>query len=87
MALGFDEDEYLQARADHLERVKRIAKAQGVARGNEGGSDPSARGVADLSANPNAGEEEKAVSRNTDLQPTTAPRVRGQGTKIKGNQT
>jgi hypothetical protein len=87
MALGFDEDEYLQARADHLERVRRIAEAQGVARGNKGGSDPSARGVADLSANPNAGEEEKALSRNTDLQPTTAPRVRGRGTNINGDQT
>jgi len=35
--------------------------------------------VDDLSANPTAGAAEKAASRNTDLQPTTASRVRGAG--------
>jgi hypothetical protein len=79
MALGFDDDEYLAARQDHLERVKRIAEAQGSANGGNGGGDPAARGVADLSADPNAGKEEKAASRSTDLQPTTKPRVRGAG--------
>ena len=86
VALGFDDDEYLAARQDHLERVKRIAEAQGMASGNQS-SDPAARGVADLSANPHAGEEEKAASRNTDLRDTTARRVRGQGANIQGNQT
>jgi predicted RNA-binding protein with EMAP domain len=76
VALGFDDDEYLEARKDHAERVKRIAEAQGM---EKGGSDPAARGIADLSADPNAGKEEKAASRNTDLQDTTAQRVRGKG--------
>jgi len=76
IALGFDDDEYLEARKDHAERVKRIAEAQGAVKG---GSDPAARGVDDLSADPNAGKEEKAASRNTDLRDTTAPRVRGKG--------
>ena len=76
VALGFDDDEYLEARKDHAERVKRIAEAQGM---EKGGSDPAARGIADLSADPTAGKEEKAASRNTDLQDTTASRVRGKG--------
>ena len=78
VALGFDDDEYLKARVDHLERVKRIAEGQGVVRGS-GAGDPGARGVSDLSANPNAGEEEKMLSRDTTLQDTTAPNVRGAG--------
>jgi hypothetical protein len=76
VALGFDDDEYLAARKDHAERVKLIAESQGV---TKGGSDPAARGVPDLSADPLAGQQEKALSRNTDLQGTTAPRVRGKG--------
>jgi hypothetical protein len=44
-----------------------------------GAGDPAARGIPDLSADPNAGAEEKAASRNTDLQDTSASRVRGQG--------
>ena len=76
MALGFDDDEYLAARKDHAERLKLIAESQGM---NKGGSDPAARGVPDLSADPNAGAEEKAASRSTDLRDTTAQRVRGQG--------
>jgi len=83
VALGFDDDEYLSARQDHADRVKRIAEAQGMAgqhgQAGVGGGDPAARGVADLSANPTAGAAEKAASRNTDLQPTTAPRTRGAG--------
>jgi len=77
IALGFDDDEYLAAREDHAARIARIAEAQG--KGDEGEGDPGARGVRDLSANPNAGKDEKAASRNTDLRDTTAPRVRGKG--------
>lgn len=79
MALGFEDDEYIQAETDHLERIKRIAQAQGVERQNAVG-DPASRGVADLSADPaNAGKGEKELSRNTDLQDTTRSRVRGEG--------
>jgi hypothetical protein len=76
LALGFGEKEYLQAREDHAARVARIAEAQGIGQST---SDPASRGVSDLSVNQNAGTEEKATSRNTDLQDTTAPRVRGVG--------
>jgi len=80
VALGFDDDEFERAREDHLLRLERIAETQGV---TKGGSDPAARGLRDLSANANAGKDEKAASRNTDLQDTTARRVRGRGTKIQ----
>ena len=86
IALGFDDDEYEKAREDHADRVKRIAESQGIG-GDGGGGDPAARGVPDLSANPNAGAEEKTASRNTDLRDTTARRVRGQGADIQENQT
>ena len=82
VALGFDRDEYKKARADHMARIQRIAESQGVLQKEKDGqkaSDPGSRGLQDLSVNPNAGEQEKAVSRETDLQPTTAPRVRGKG--------
>jgi hypothetical protein len=74
LALGFGGEEYLQARKDHAARVARIAEAQGIK------SDPAARGIPDLSTAPaNAGSDEKTLSRNTDLQDTTVPRVRGKG--------
>jgi hypothetical protein len=77
LALGFGPDEHLQARQDHAARAERVAAAQGIGKST---SDPAARGISDLSADPlNAGNDEKAMSRNTDLQNTTAPRVRGQG--------
>jgi len=84
VALGFDDDEYLKAREDHAERVRRIAESQGV---GDGKGDPAARGIPDLSANPQAGAEEKADSRNTDLRDTTARRVRSKGADMQGNQT
>jgi hypothetical protein len=81
MALGFQDDEYLQAREDHAERVARIAESQGIGNGNQGGSgDPASRGVPDLSANPSgAGAYEKATSRDTTLRDNTKPPVRGAG--------
>jgi len=75
MALGFSDEEYLQARQDHIERVKRIAESQGVMKG----ANAAARGVADLAENPEGGAEEKELSRETDLEATTTPRVRGEG--------
>jgi hypothetical protein len=82
-AIGFEDNEYLQARNDHVARIERIAEAQGI--GNppvpgKPGSDPASRGVPDLSADPaNAGAAEKAAQRNTDLNPSTKPPVRGKG--------
>lgn len=78
IALGFKDDEYLTARDDHVARIERIAESQGD--NLTGGGDPAARGIDDLSADPaNAGKDEKAASRNTDLKDTTKKPVRGEG--------
>jgi len=74
IALGFTDDEYVQAREDHIARIKRIAETQGVVPSN-----PSARGVGDLASDEGGGKGEKVLSRETDLQGTTTPRVRGKG--------
>ena len=76
IALGYDEDEYEKARADHVARLERIAASQSAK------TDMGARGIPDLSANPQAGKEEKAASRDTTLQGSTASPVRGAG-KLK----
>ncbi len=82
MALGFNDDEHIVAREDHIRRAQEIAKAQGIARG---AGDPASRGVADLSADPaNAGKQEKEASRNTDLNTTTKKPVRGEGRGTTG---
>lgn len=47
IALGFQDDEYLQARADHAARVARIAEAQGVAAGRHASADPNTGSTAD----------------------------------------
>ena len=82
-AIGFEDNEYLQARKDHVARIERIAEAQGIGKPpvpGKPGSDPASRGVPDLSADPaNAGAAEKAAQRNTDLNPSTKPPVRGKG--------
>jgi len=108
MALGFNDDEHIQARADHAARAIRILQAQqkGGAFGDQTtgstkrdaadsktmgsdatnlsdvgqmNSDAGARGLSDLSANPGAGKEEKAVSRNTTFNNDIRSPVRGKG--------
>jgi hypothetical protein len=79
VALGFAEDEYMKARADHTERIKRIAETQGVTKGNNA----AARGVPDLAADMQGSVDEKTLSRETDLEMTTTPRVRGEGSTQK----
>jgi hypothetical protein len=75
VALGFDEKEHLQARKDHVARVKRIAEAQGAGEDN-----PAARGVEDLSGDPaNEGSDERADATDTTLSDSTKKPVRGEG--------
>lgn len=93
MALGFDEDEHLQAAKDHAARAIRVLQAQqkvaGVHAGGGAipgvaGTDPAARGLPDLSADPNkAPVDEKAASQDPTLADDHRPRVRGKG---KNNQ-
>jgi len=83
MALGFRDDEYLQARTDHLDRIIRIAQAQTSGVGAEVTvENPAARGLTDMAADPKIEtKEEKAVSRDTTLSDTTKIPVRGEGRK------
>ena len=78
IALGFPDDEHIQARKDHIDRLERIAKAQGIAKQD---SDPGSRGIPDLSANANAGKEEKAESRDRTFDGDNKDRTRGKGKK------
>jgi hypothetical protein len=94
VALGCNPGTAAKAQQAHIERMKVIAAAQGVpvgtgskstdpvAQGLPATSDPAARGVPDLSGDLDAGALEKADSRNADLQPNAAPRVRGKGKKL-----
>ena len=84
VALGFSDDEYLQAREDHLDRATRILAAQTAARGQgDAAESPAARGVTDLSAEPGQeGKEERAEATDTTLAETTKKPVRGKGRDI-----
>jgi hypothetical protein len=81
MALGFSEDEYLQARKDHTERAARILLAQTSARqaGGEDTESAGARGVEDISAEPTGeGKEERGQATETALKETTKKPQRGE---------
>ena len=78
IALGFSDEEYIQARKDHLERIMRIKEAQSS--GDEEDGREGARGVDDLASDPSKeGKEEKAESRDTTLRDTVNKPVRGEG--------
>lgn len=72
---GHPEEAAADAEKEHVKRATEIALAQAdaTAQANQ------ARGVADLSANPNEGKQEKAASRDTTMEADTTPRVRGEG--------
>jgi len=76
-ALGFPDDEYLQAREDHIARLMAIAEHQGVL--DKAPVSAASRGAVDLDDNPKSGVVEKEVSRDTTLQDTTKSRTRGRG--------
>jgi len=76
-ALGFPDDEYLQARKDHIARLLAIAEHQGVL--DSAPPTPGSRGVVDLDDNTNSGKDEKELSRDTTLKDTTKDRTRGEG--------
>lgn len=76
-ALGFADDEYLKARDDHAERIKRIQDAQTPP--DEGIDNPAARGVDDLSPDPSQeGREERRLQRQPDLREDGRDPVRGE---------
>lgn len=78
VALGFPDNEYLQAREDHIARITAIAEHQGVI--DKAPLGAASRGVVDLDDNPaNSGSDEKKLSRDTTFQNTTKNRTRGKG--------
>jgi len=83
MALGFKEDEYLQARKDHADRAARILLAQTSAREQGSGDEaesPGARGVEDISDAPEReGKEERVQATDPTLKESTKKSVRGEG--------
>jgi hypothetical protein len=88
-ALGFDgKTEIPKAQKDHEDRIERIQKAQAdptqPALGKAG--DPAARGKPELSANPNAGKEEKAQATDTTKSDSTKKPTRGEGKKVNGDK-
>jgi hypothetical protein len=72
---GHPEEAAKDAEEEHIRRATEIAVAQADATAEAN----QARGVDDLSANPNEGKEEKAASRDTTMEADTTPRVRGAG--------
>lgn len=80
MALGFSEDEYLQARKDHADRAARILLAQTSAKEQVADAEkPGARGVEDISAEPvQEGKEERKQAVDTTLKESTKKPQRGE---------
>lgn len=68
---GYPEGEVEQAKKDHAERIARIAISQTQGLG-------AARGVDDLSTDPNQGKDEKTLSRMTEYDDTPTDKTRGE---------
>ncbi len=85
MALGFAPDEYIQARKDHMERIKRIAESQAKGLGAGAEVNAGARGLKDLSTDPKEGVKEREDATDTTLADTTKKPVRGKGKNNKGD--
>jgi len=95
IALGFNENEYLQAQKDHVERAKRILEAQtSVKQQAQGQQSPeqasfenaAARGVKDMSTNNQGGKAERAQATDTTLSDEKKRPVRGEGKSLKKGQ-
>jgi hypothetical protein len=85
LALGFDIGEVAKARVDHAARIARIQAAQSGGQAEQG-SDPGARGVADLSPTKGSGaaNSERLKANNPDQQPDRRRRQRGKGKDTSG---
>lgn len=78
--LGLPKGSAERATEAHAERAAAIVEAQAAATPDSEIKNAAARGVSDLSVDPEReGEEEKAQSQDTTLKTSTKPRVRGKG--------
>jgi hypothetical protein len=84
IAMGFDDNEYLQARKDHIARAEAVAKAQAAAKP---APNMAARGVPDLDDDPDSGEDEREEANDTTLSDDKNEPVRGKGKNLdKGDR-
>ena len=77
-ATGFDEDEYLKARKDHVDRATRIMEAQEEIKA-ESMENAAARGLDDIDPDQDSGKKERAEVNETDTSAEKKPPVRGEG--------
>jgi len=85
LALGFDKTEIKAAQEDAMKRLIRIQAAQ-TSQGQGLVAEPgteAARGNPTADVDPTKAKDEKADSRNKDLQPDRKPKVRGKGKRVK----
>jgi hypothetical protein len=82
-AIGFNEDEYLVAREDHIARAKAIIEAQQAGKAEPEEEGMAARGVEDLDPDKESGEKERAKATDTTLEVERKPPVRGEGKSLK----
>jgi hypothetical protein len=85
LAIGFDEEEYLKAREDHINRAKAIAEAQASVKQPE--ENMAARGVEDLDIDKNSGEAEREEVSNKDMNADRTDNTRGDGKSLKKGET
>lgn len=79
VAIGFDENEYLQAREDHAERAKRVLEAQTARNANN----PAARGLGDLDEDKGSGKREREEVNDTTLSDDKTSPTRGEGKSLR----
>jgi hypothetical protein len=82
IAIGFDDSEYLVARADHIARAKAIVEAQQAGKVDPGEGDMAARGVADLDPNKESGKKERDKANETTLEVERKTPERGAGKSL-----
>lgn len=82
LAIGFSPGEHLKARADHIDRAKRIAEAQASAK-PEPSDNMAARGVDDLDDNKDSGKDEREEEQEKDMDADRKDNTRGEGKSLK----
>jgi hypothetical protein len=85
VALGFNDDEYKQARKDHVARAEAIAKAQAPQEqgDGEGGAGMAARGIPDLDPDKDSGKEEREEANAKAMETSKKAPTRGEGKSLK----
>lgn len=84
IAIGFDDDEHIQARKDTIERAKALVEAQAEGAREGQLSNPAARGAKDLDPDKNSGKKEREEANNkARARDPKADPTRGEGKSLK----